>query len=79
MLAVALFAGRPACAFDRTNEVFKIFQFPANQIPRVDGDTNDWNLVPESYVIGSGNSWKILGNIRSAMPPRRRFACRSAG
>ena len=42
-----------ACALDRTNDVFKIFQFPANQIPRVDGDTNDWNLVPESYIIGS--------------------------
>ncbi len=40
-------------ALDRTNEVFKIFQFPADQIPRIDGDTNDWNIVPESYVIGS--------------------------
>jgi hypothetical protein len=43
----------PARALDRTNEVFKVFQFPADQIPRIDGDTNDWNLVPESYVIGS--------------------------
>jgi hypothetical protein len=42
-----------ASALDRTNEVFKIFQFPADQIPRIDGDTNDWNLVPESYVIGT--------------------------
>jgi hypothetical protein len=43
----------PALALDRTNEVFKVFQFPAHQIPRIDGDTNDWNIVPESYVIGS--------------------------
>ncbi len=42
-----------ARALDRTNEVFKVFQFPADQIPRIDGDTNDWNLVPESYVIGT--------------------------
>ena len=42
-----------ARALDRTNEVFKIFQFPADQIPRIDGDTNDWKLVPESYVIGT--------------------------
>ena len=40
-------------ALDRTNETFKVFQFPADQIPRIDGDTNDWNIVPESYVIGT--------------------------
>ena len=45
--------GANARALDRTNEVFKIFQFPADKIPRIDGDTNDWNIVPESYVIGS--------------------------
>ena len=38
-------------AFDHTNEIFKVFQFPADQIPRIDGDTSDWNCVPESYVI----------------------------
>ena len=43
----------PAAALDRTNEVFKIFQFPPDKIPTIDGDTNDWNIVPESYVIGS--------------------------
>ena len=40
-----------AQALDRTNEIFPVFQFPADQIPRMDGDTNDWNCVPESYVI----------------------------
>jgi len=48
-----LFPVLPARALDRTNEVFKIFQFPADQIPRIDGDTNDWNMVPESYAIGT--------------------------
>jgi len=43
----------PAAALDRTNEVFKIFQFPPDKIPTIDGNTNDWNIVPESYVIGS--------------------------
>ena len=42
-----------ARALDRTNEVFKIFQFPADKIPTMDGQTNDWDIVPESYVIGS--------------------------
>jgi hypothetical protein len=51
--AFLLLNGPAARALDRTNEVFKVFQFPADQIPRIDGDTNDWNMVPESYVIGS--------------------------
>jgi PKD domain len=33
-------------------EVFKVFQFPADKIPRIDGDDNDWVMVPESYSIG---------------------------
>jgi hypothetical protein len=58
-LALALLAGGVgltsprALALDRTNVVFPVFQFPADRIPRIDGDTNDWNIVPESYVIGS--------------------------
>ena len=29
---------------------FKIFQFPRDAMPRIDGDTSDWAMVPESYV-----------------------------
>lgn len=42
----------PARALDHTNAPFKIFQFPADKIPTIDGDTNDWNIVPDSYAIG---------------------------
>ncbi|MBC8352083.1 MAG: PKD domain-containing protein [Planctomycetes bacterium] len=41
---------RPGLA--RPDVEFKIFQFPADKIPRIDGDANDWSLVPESYSIG---------------------------
>jgi len=40
-------------ALDRTNVTFKVFQFPADKIPRIDGDASDWDIVPESYVIGT--------------------------
>ncbi len=54
LLALVLGAAfAPARAFDRPETVFKIFQFPADKIPRIDGDASDWALVPESYVIGS--------------------------
>ncbi len=31
---------------------FKVFQFPPNMIPRIDGDSTDWNVVPADYVVG---------------------------
>ncbi|MGC4053637.1 MAG: PKD domain-containing protein [Paludibaculum sp.] len=37
----------------RPGVTFQIFQFPADQIPRVDGNTDDWAMVPESYMIGT--------------------------
>ena len=39
-------------AFARPEKEFKVFQFPQNQIPRIDGEFSDWNIVPESYTIG---------------------------
>ncbi len=42
-----------ALALDRTNTVFKVFQFPPDKIPRIDGEASDWNIVPESYSIGT--------------------------
>jgi hypothetical protein len=51
-LAALLLAAQYAGALDRTNVTFKIFQFPPNMIPTIDGKTNDWNIVPEDYVIG---------------------------
>ena len=37
----------------RDGKVFRIFQFPRNQMPRIDGDKSDWALVPESYTYGT--------------------------
>ncbi|MGA3179841.1 MAG: PKD domain-containing protein [Verrucomicrobiota bacterium] len=53
LLAALFLLSHAALALDRTNEIFKIFQFPPNMIPTIDGKTNDWDIVPESYVIGS--------------------------
>jgi hypothetical protein len=41
-----------ALALDRPGETFKIFQFPPNMIPRIDGDAGDWSIVPDDYAIG---------------------------
>lgn len=39
-------------SFARPDKEFKIFQFPKDQIPRIDGDFSDWDMVPDSYNIG---------------------------
>jgi hypothetical protein len=45
----AALAGR---ALEKPDVTYKVFQFPRDQIPRIDGNTDDWAMVPESYVIG---------------------------
>lgn len=36
---------------------FKVFQFPANQIPRIDGKFDDWDIVPDSYAVTMDEMW----------------------
>lgn len=36
----------------RPDVEFRVFQFPADRIPRIDGETDDWSIVPDSYAIG---------------------------
>lgn len=40
-------------AMAQGDSTIHVFQFPADKIPRIDGNDDDWTLVPESYVIGS--------------------------
>ena len=51
--ALVLLAAASAFALERQDVEFKVFQFPANAIPRIDGNIDDWSMVPESYAIGS--------------------------
>lgn len=51
LAAVLLGVSSPA-ALERKDVTFKIFQFSADQIPRVDGKADDWAMVPDSYAVG---------------------------
>lgn len=42
-----------ALALDRPEVTFKIFQFPPDKMPRIDGKADDWDLIPDSYIVGS--------------------------
>ena len=53
VFALVLVAVSGVFALERPEVEFKVFQFPKNMIPRIDGNTEDWDVVPESYVVGS--------------------------
>ena len=63
-LAAAVLLGiSPSQALQRTDTEFKIFQFPTNMIPRIDGQTDDWAMVPDSYAYGTDQlSDTVMGN-----------------
>jgi len=47
--------------WSQENRSFKIFQFPANKIPTIDGNSQDWDLVPASYTVGMNELWEDSG------------------
>jgi len=57
-------------ALERPGVEFKVFQFPANQIPRIDGDPSDWSLVPETYVIPGSQLKETVTNLPSPPDPK---------
>ena len=62
-LLLAIFC-RPMLAIERLGVEFKIFQFPANAIPRIDGKADDWEMVPKEYTIGMDQLSDTVGRPR---------------
>jgi hypothetical protein len=54
LIVLAMIGCNAAFALDRPDVTFKIFQFPQNMIPRIDGNTDDWAMVPDDYAIRTG-------------------------
>jgi PKD domain len=52
-LSVLALALQPLLALDRPDVTFKVFQFPPDRMPRIDGDPSDWAMVPDDYAVGS--------------------------
>ena len=53
LLTLFLCALAKLVALERPEITYEVFQFPADQIPRVDGKTDDWDIVPARYAIRS--------------------------
>ena len=53
MNSLCLLLAAMSLGLERPDVEFQVFQFPADQIPRIDGDAQDWSIVPDSYAIGT--------------------------
>jgi hypothetical protein len=49
--------------YAQADSTIKIFQFPANMIPRIDGKADDWAMVPKKYIVGSDQLSEDFGKI----------------
>ncbi len=65
-LGLLLFFGVKTWSQDTRS--FKVFQFPANKIPTIDGNADDWKMVPKSYVVGMDQLWDDSGKQPIADP-----------
>jgi hypothetical protein len=54
----------------RPDVEYSIFQFPANQIPRIDGDASDWAIVPDSCAIGTDQLVDTVGKHGDKRDPK---------
>ena len=61
----------PGEALERPGVEFKIFQFSHDKIPRIDGDTSDFDMVTDDYIIGSNQFTdnKVNGELKNSMDP----------
>ncbi|WP_230678871.1 PKD domain-containing protein [Hymenobacter properus] len=52
LLVLLCFFRLPA-AYAQEDRGFKVYQFPANMIPRIDGKADDWATFPKEYIVGT--------------------------
>lgn len=62
-------SSRGPSGLERPALEFKIFQFPADKIPRIDGQADDWAIVPDSYAIGSDQMRETVMGIGDKRDP----------
>ncbi len=52
ILAMTIVASA-AYALSKPGVEYKVFQFPADKMPNIDGKADDWAMVPVSYIVGT--------------------------
>jgi len=72
MHSLFLLLAAVGCGFGpaRPGVEFKVFQFPADKIPRIDGNAEDWSMVPESYAIGMDQLRETVAGLGDKRDPK---------
>lgn len=66
---VVFVGGAPARAHYPRGVTYKVFQFPPDRLPTIDGDPADWQIVPAGYRIdGSHLEDTVMGKGRHMDP-----------
>jgi hypothetical protein len=61
-VALAFFSNKSVAQIQKDSTI-KVFQFPANKIPCIDGNADDWAIVPDDYIVGSDQLTEDFGRI----------------
>jgi hypothetical protein len=49
---------------------YKIYQFPTDMIPRIDGNTDDWADFPDEYVVTTSELWDSRNKYTGKADPK---------
>ena len=63
-----LFSVMCSLIYSQEDRWYKIYQFPADMIPRIDGKTDDWENFPEEYIVGTDQLWDDLEHYPTSDP-----------
>lgn len=61
IVLLGLMVASGAWGLEREGVEFSVYQFPADAIPRIDGEVEDWAMVSDSYAVGTEELWEDSG------------------
>ena len=68
-VAITLSVCVTAHAHQPKGVTYRVFQFPADKLPKIDGDPSDWSIVPKEYLIdGSHLEDTVMGKGKNKDP-----------
>ena len=70
LVCLACLTSGSVFAHHRKGVTYKVFQFPPDMLPKIDGDSSDWQVVPESYTIDSSHLMDTVMGKGKNMDPK---------
>jgi len=69
LLILIGFVPNTSWAHHRNGKTYKVYHFPPDRLPKIDGETSDWDIIPASYVIdGSHLMDTVMGKGKNMDP-----------